>query len=381
MRCFKSFSSFRKSGPERKGFLKSFSRDRPSHLTSLSPFSDFSIEKITRRFVGVLIETFRDIDSALIQLEMMLPCKIFLKNLISFCSGLKIPFIIDELKFFLSSLAEGRNYLKFEDFVKVLKEYKETEKEKKMINVDEGTDTNDLPVALSPVYRLNKKKLKTILSFTLSEKFENFLQAFSFVASGKSVTFFGFLKLVRFLGVFIDEKLASELFYEISYQGHLSLNRFKALWFNKDDLCAVAVCSQVKETLSEFCEFHLKQTVLKGKKAFKRLFEDLDLKSQVFVKGMLKKSPFPEPKFLKSIFDRFACQRLKRDDWKSMAQYFAAKGEKVSNASPIMKVKRNSLSLQSLPRTSHSATRPKRQELKKMKVISFTNDTVVLTTA
>ena len=357
------------------GFRRSFSKK------SISSFSTYSLEKLAQRFNEIITDIYGDIDSALTKISLLLPMSISLKNLISFCTTLGIPFTIDELKHFISTYSEGRkNYLKFEKFSEVIRNCKEkpSRLEINKFSVNEGTSTNDLSSQLSPVYKLTHEKLKTILSYTLTEKFANFLEAFAFATSQKTITFFGFLKLVKFLKVYVDEKLASEFFYEFSQNGHLTLQRFKGLWFNTEGLCVVQTCSSPSESLSTFCSFHTRQFCMKGKKAFKSLTADLDLKTQVFVKAMLRKNPYPEAKSLKNLLQGYSVKSFSGETWQAMALYLSSKEIKFPCYSPMTKLKRSVVSSKSLPRSSQSASRPRLQEKKKLKIISFTNDSVVL---
>lgn len=356
------------------GFRRSFSRK------SITSFNTFSIDKLSNRFYEVLTDIYGDIDSALTKIELMLPLNIFLKNLISFCTSLRIPFTVDELKHFISSSSGRKNYLKFEKFSEIIRNSKEKhpKPEIQKISVNEGTSTNDLSSQLSPVYKLTKEKLKTILSYTLTEKFANFLEAFAFATSQKTITFFGFLKLVKFLNVYVDEKLASEFFYEFSQNGHLTLQRFKSLWFNTEGLCVVSTCENLSEALSTFCEFHTRQFCMKGKKAYKSLTKDLDLKTRVYVKTLIKKNPYPEAKGLKNLLQNYSVKAFSGETWQAMALYISSKGMKFPCYSPMTKLIRSAASNKSLPRSSQSASRPRLQEKKKLKIISYTNDSVVL---
>lgn len=346
-------------------------------------FREYSSDKLGRRLNEVLKDVYKDLRSALNKLEIMLPEKIYLKNLISLFSYLKIPFTVDELKCFINSNADSFNkFLPFDKFSQILTEI-DSKKislsvDKRVLHISEGTSTCDIIPKASPMHKMIKEKFKSLLLLSLTEKFDNFVDAFQFATNQKTITYFGFLKLVKFLQIPADENLASEYFNSVSKNGHLTIGKFKTIWYNTEGLCAVTLCSNPVEVISEYCSSHLDQVRSKGKQEFQRMLSDLDLRSQVYVKNLLKKNPFPDARNLKNVLDGVSIRKYSRDSWKSIATYINTKEPDLCTYTPITKLKRSINSSASLPRKSKNRLRHQSLEKCKLQVISFSNDTVVL---
>ena len=107
----------------------------------------------------------------------------------------------------------------------------------------------------------------------------------------------------------------------------------------------------------------------------------MDLKSQVYLKNILRKNPFPDVKNLKNVFDGFPVRNCSRDSWKAIATYIGTKEPESYTYTPFIKLKRTAHSASSFPKTTQNRLRHKSVEKRKLKVISFTNDSVILTTS
>lgn len=363
--------------------LRRFDSFRKGNRIDTGDYRVYSSDKLCRRLNEVLKDVYNNLDSALDKLQIMLPVKIYLKNLISLFTYLKIPFTVDELKTFISSHTEtSKNYLTFDKFSQVLIEIESKKSpssiDKNLALVSEGTSTcNILPVT-SPMHKIIKEKFKSLLHYSLTEKFENFVEAFQFATSQKTITYFGFIKLMKFLQIPADEVLVSEYFNSISKNGHLTLAKFKSIWFNKEGLCAVTQCSNAVETFSDFCSVHFDQFRSKGKQEFNRIMSDLDLKSQIYLKSLLKKNPFPDVKSLKETFNGFKIRERSKDCWKSIATYINTKEPDLRTYTPITKLRHSTNSCSNLQTSKRNRLRHRSIKKIVLKVVSYSNDTVVV---
>ena len=346
-------------------------------------FREVSADKLCRRLNEVLKDMFKDLKSAFAKLEIMLPEKIYLKNFISLFTYLKIPFTVDEVKCFIDSNTESfSKFLTFEKFSKILNEAESRKVslsvDKKIVLVSEGTSTCDIIPKASPMHKIIKEKFKSLFLFSLTDKFENFIDAFQYATSQKTITYFGFLKLVKFLKIPAEENLVSDYFNSVCKNGHLTVGKFKSIWYDTEGLCAVTLCSNPVEVISEYCSGHLDQVRSKGKQEFQRMLDDLDLRSQVYVKNLLKKTPFPDARGLRNVLDGFSVRKYSRDSWKSIATYINTKEPDLLTYTPITKLRSSTNSSASLVRKSKNRLRHHSLEKSKLRVISFSNDTVVL---
>lgn len=356
---------------------------RKANRMDTGDYRGYSSDKLGRRMNEVLKDVYKSLNSALDKLQVMLPVKIYLKNLISLFTYLKIPFTIDELKNFISSNTEtSKNYLTFDKLSQVLIEIEsktpQSPSDSNLAVVSEGTSTcNILPIT-SPMHKMIKEKFRSLLYYGLTEKFENFVEAFQYATSQKTITYFGFLRLVKFLQIPADDVLVSEYFNSISKNGHLTLAKFKSIWFNKEGLCAVVHCSNAVEILSDFCSVHFDQFRSKGKQEFNRIMSDLDLKSQIYLKSLLKKNPFPDVKSLKEVFHGFKIRKRSKDSWKSIATYINTKEPDLRTYTPITKLRHSTFSCSNLQTNKRNRLRHHSIRKTVLKVISYTNDTVVV---
>ncbi|OMJ75384.1 hypothetical protein SteCoe_25501 [Stentor coeruleus] len=296
-------------------------------------YSQFCIDKFSLRLLIALKEYYGSIDSALVKLEFMLPFEVTTKSFISVLALLRISYTVSEIKnFIVTHSDEGKQSIKYSKLAQVIQQLEKKrcealqEKSKKIIT--EGTSTDDL--VSYQALNAEKEKLANIslripLTTSLSENFTNFIEAFKFATSSQTITYFGLLRLLNYLEITYSQSQIHDFMISYSKNGHITLNKFKNIWFGNDNLCIVTTCPCPCELLSKYCKVHLCKIKNKGKIIYKTILKGLDQKSQTLLKIHTKKLFYPSVKMIKYVMQGYSKIQYSKKDWKCVQEYLNSK--------------------------------------------------------
>jgi hypothetical protein len=221
--------------------------------------------------------------------------------------------------------------------------------------------------------------LRITLAQNLPEKFDNFIKAFKYATTTTSITYFQLLRLFQYLNVNSPEHITKELISRISSKGHISIEKFKTIWYNKNDLCAISLCTKPVESLHSYCGYHLESIKSTGKKIYKSILMSLDTKSQKLLRSQVSKLFYPDTTAIKDLLSAYTGSKYSKNQWESIWFYINSKKNERSaykdfNVSFIHKTPISRFSERNRKPLRTKSTNSERT----IKVISHTDNTVLI---
>lgn len=338
-----------------------------------------SVERFVWMVKESLVKTYGNLDSALGNIEIMVPYEIGIRDLDSVFRLTAVKFNLEELRSLIEFISGNkRKMIRFSELAKVLRECTwvtpiKIDLEKSLGFQDASTFTDTITI--------EKHSLRLALYKGLNEKFNDFVEAFKWTTKNSTVTYFQFTKLLNYLNIPATEIILKDFFGKISLKGHITLEKFKAIWYNTDDLCMVALCPNRVQLISKYCEKHYLQMQNKGKHLYQNILLHLDSKSQIALGLKLSKMLFPTYKMIRTLITEFSRCMLHKKDWKAIELYLNTK-EKPTNLYQDFFL----TSLKKTPSASgfakfQSPTRKNRTSysVRNLRTIAYTSDTLFIT--
>ena len=287
--------------------------------------SRFNRENFTKSAVNTLMLKIRfalkneygSIESGLKLIENMLPSEIYFKNLVSLLGFLKVGYTIEDVKNFIKEFSTESDFVSFEMFSKVLTHTNIFRFEKNPsqfpLLVNQGVSTDDQGVLsetlettlIVPRKGIQNQDFRSTLSYFLQQKFENFIDAFKFATPLQIISYFQLIRLLNHLEIQQPESAITEFLSKHSQNGQITLEKFKKIYYNNDDLCMVPTCIDPIELVSKYCSLHYTKMVKKGKFLFEKIFLALDRKTQLSLKSQISKLFYPSSKQTKETLKNF----------------------------------------------------------------------------
>ena len=357
----------------------------PQYVSSKELSNKTSIERMLIKIRNALTKTYGSIQLALQKIEVMLPSEISSRDLSSILALFSLNFTSAETQAFVKFTSNSsKGSITFGELSKVLTEDLSSPRTKLDINfsqvsVKEVSHSKD--AATNTETSLAYEDIRVLLHKHLIEKFDSFIEAFKWTTKSNTITYFQFIRLLNFLNIPNDETIIKELLMKLSCNGHITLERFKAIWYNDENLCIVTLCNNKNKLLSRYCGMHYSLVRRKGKELYKKIIKSLDVKLQAVIASKINKLFFPTYKAIKGILGEVITYKLHKKDWKAIEMYLNSK-EKNSDASrkfTVTVIKKSPSSI-GLKKLSTIGRYKSTNSVRYMRTIAYTNDTLFLST-
>ena len=277
----------------------------PKYISAREVYNKTSIERMRIRVRNALIKTYGSIEVALNCIEVMLPSEIVTRDLSSVFTLFSLKFSSTETQAFIKFISKtSKDIITFNELCKFLTQEQSSSPLKLTLESSVRELSQSRKLVANTEGSSPYEELRILLQKHLIEKFDDFIEAFKWTTKSNTITYFHFIRLLNFLNIPSTETILQDFTTKLSFNGHITLEKFKAIWYNDENLCLITLCNNKSKLLSRYCSMHYSLIRKRGKELYKTILGALDVKSQAVVSSKINKLFFPTYKTIKEILSK-----------------------------------------------------------------------------